>query len=88
MHGNSDRDLIQTLNSMANEALQRNYGDRPAARAQMEQAIRNDRRFDWADARVLAQQYERARASCAVLKLDDPRLKGQPARPLERDRSW
>lgn len=56
MYGDSERDLMQTLNSMANEALQRNYSNRIAAREDMAAAIKNDRRFDRFNASVLARQ--------------------------------
>jgi hypothetical protein len=79
---------MQRLNSIANEAYQRNFGNRPAARRDIERGIRNERDFDWANASVLAEQYERARACGAILRLDDPRLKGQPRRPLTLDESW
>lgn len=90
MYGDSERDLMQTLNSMANEALQRNYSNRIAAREDMAAAIKNDRRFDRFNASVLARQYEQARNCGAVLKLDDPRLRaeGGQARPLSLDTYW
>jgi len=88
MHGDTRRDLVQFLNSAANEALARNYGDRPAARRDLERAIRNNRQFDRFSAPILARQYEEARACGAILDLDDPRLMGRPARPLTRDQSW
>jgi hypothetical protein len=90
MHGDTQRDLIQTLNSMAKEAWQRNYGDRPAAHRDTVRAIRNDRRFDWADADVLAKHHREMEACCGVLKLDDPRLRrgGGQAPPLARDTYW
>ena len=90
MHGNSDRDLIQTLNSIAREAWQRNCGDRPAARRDIAAAIRNDRRFDRFGAEVLAKHHEEMAACGGVLKLDDPRLQagGGQARPLARDTYW
>jgi hypothetical protein len=90
MHGDTQRDLMQFLNSAANEALARHYGDRPAARLDLERAIRNNRQFDWANASILAERYERARASCAVLDLSDPRLRagGGQRRPLSLDESW
>jgi len=90
MYGTSERDLIQSLNAMANEALQRNYNNRIAAREDMAAAIKNDRRFDRFDAPKLAKQYEQARNCGAVLQLDDPRLQagGGQARPLAKDTYW
>ena len=90
MYGNSQRDLIQTLNSMANDALQRNYNNRIAAREDMAQSIKNDRRFDRFDSSVLARRYEEARNCGTVLHLDDPRLRagGGQARPLAKDAYW
>ena len=90
MYGNGDRDLMQTLNSMANEALQRNWNNRPQAREDLALSINNDRRFDRFDASVLARQYEQARNCGAALKLDDPRLRagGGDARPLSLDTHW
>ncbi len=82
MYGTSDRDLMQ------NEAMQRNFGNRPQAREDMAVAIRNDRRFDQFDAAVLARRYEEARNCGGILKLDDPRLRGGEARPLTLDQSW
>jgi hypothetical protein len=98
MHGKTQRDLIQTLNSMANEALSRNYNNRIAAREDMARYIQNDKRFSeglnpWGikyDATVLAHRYEEARNCGAVLHLDDPRLRagGGQARPLAKDAYW
>lgn len=88
MYGNSQRDLMLTLNSMAEAALRRNWNNRLQAREDMAHAIKNDRRFDRFDPSVLARRHEEARNCGAILHLGDPRLRGLPARPLERDQSW
>jgi hypothetical protein len=85
MHGTDDRDIIQTLGSMFQEALQRNNQNRVAAREEMTQAIKYDRRLDSYDPAVLARRTEECWYSGGKLNLDDPRLKGGEARPLTRD---
>ncbi len=82
MFGTSDHDLMQSLNAMATEALQRNFGNRPQAREDMAVAIKNDRRFDRFNASVLARRYEEARNCGAALKLDDPRLRARSSPAL------
>jgi hypothetical protein len=84
----NERDMIRALGTMANTAVERNFGNRVAARETLRQFIQTDKRFDPYNATVLAQRVEECRSCGAKLDLTDPRLMGRPARLLERDQSW
>jgi hypothetical protein len=84
----NERDMIRTLGTMAETAIQRCKHNRVEAREVMQGFIRNDRRFDGYDPAVLARRVEECRSNSAKLDLTDPRLWGQPARPLARDTHW
>jgi hypothetical protein len=84
----NERDMLRTLGTMATTAVERNFGNRVAARDTLQQFIQTDKRFDGYDAATLARRVEECRSCGAKLDLTDPRLRGQPARPLERDQSW
>jgi hypothetical protein len=88
MFGFSERDMIRALGTMANTAVERNFGNRVAARETLRQFIQTDKRFDYYDADTLARRVEECRSCGAKLDLTDPRLIGRPARPLTRDESW
>ncbi len=84
MHGDGHADMMAALRSMSNVALQRNKYDRIAARETMRGFLEHDRRFDPYDKQTLIRRVEECQYSGAKLNLDDPRLKGEPERPLER----
>ena len=84
----NERDMIRALGTMANTAVERNFGNRVAARETLRQFIQTDKRFDYYDADTLARRVEECRSCGAKLDLTDPRLIGRPARPLTRDESW
>ncbi len=88
MFDTSERDLIRTLGTMAETAIQRCYHNRTEARELVAQWIKQDRRFDGLDPSKLAERVDQLRSNGAKLDLRDPRLRGLPARPLERDQSW
>jgi hypothetical protein len=90
MYGNSDNDLISSLNNMFKVARQRHCFDRSAMHRDMVAAVRNDRRYDRFNPEVLVRQHIDASTHAAVLKLDDPRLRagGGQARPLAQDTYW
>jgi hypothetical protein len=84
----NERDMLRTLGTMANTAVDRNFGNKLAARETLKNYIQTDKRFDQYDAATLAKRVEECRSCGAKLDLTDPRLMGRPARPLERDQSW
>jgi hypothetical protein len=84
MYGDSPRDLIRTLGTMAETALERSQQNKIAARDLMREYLERDRRFDPYDKDRLVRRVEECRSCGAKLDLEDPRLKGGEARPLER----
>ncbi len=84
MHGTDERDLLTTLASMERLSRQRSNFDTTAARETFKHWLDSDRRFDGFDKDRLIARVQECRASGAVCDLSDPRLRGQPARPLER----
>jgi hypothetical protein len=65
-------------------AVQRCNFNQVEARGVLRSWIENDRRFAGYDADALAKRVAECKSNGAVLDLDDPRLRGQPPRPLER----
>jgi hypothetical protein len=53
------------------------------AKEKFKEFVRRDRRFDDYDPDALVSRVTDCRSCGAILDLDDPRLKGQPARPLD-----
>ena len=88
MYGDSERDKLQALGAMAVEALEKNFCNRVAARETLVKFISQDARFSALDPVKLAERVDLARSNGSRVDLSDPRLRGLPARPLERDRSW
>jgi hypothetical protein len=88
MFADNERDKLQYLGWAANEAMNRCLSNRIEARQLMAQWIKQDRRFDGLDPTKLAHRVDELRSNGAKLDLTDPRLRGLPPRPLERDRSW
>jgi hypothetical protein len=84
MFGTSPRDLCATLSEMERVALERSRFNQIEARDVLKSWIRNDQRFAQYNPDVLAARVQECKSNGAVLDLDDPRLRGQPARPLER----
>jgi hypothetical protein len=84
MFDNDTRDKVKALDFMEKLSRERACFNEVAARSKFKEFIRQDRRFDDYDADALVRRVQECRASCAVLDLDDPRLKGGEARPLER----
>jgi hypothetical protein len=85
---NNDRDKLQYLGWAANEAMKRTCSNRIEARQLLAGYIRQDRRFDGLDPAKLAQRVDELRSNGAQLDFTDPRLRGLPPRPLQRDQSW
>ena len=86
MFDNTPRDLCQTLSSMETEARQRCNYNQIAARDVLKSWIRNDQRFAGYDADTLAARVQECKNCGASLDLSDPRLRGEPARPLEKSK--
>ena len=84
MFERSPRDLAATLTEMEKTSRLRSNFDQIAALEKMKSYLEADRRFDGYAKDKLAQRVMECRRSCAVLDLDDPVLKGQPPRPLDR----
>lgn len=84
MHGNDPRDLAATLTNMHRTAIERARWDQNEAKEIMRSYLHTDRRFDHYNADRLIERIQECRSNGAVLDLDDPRLKGQDPRPLER----
>jgi hypothetical protein len=84
----NERDMLRTLGTMANTAMDRAFGNKLAARETLASYIRTDKRFDYYDAPTLARRVEECRSCGAKLDLTDPRLRGGEARPLARDGYW
>jgi hypothetical protein len=84
MFDTTEKDLARTLTEMHKVALERARWDQNEAREVFKQYLSADRRFDQYDKDVLTRRVQECRSNGAVLDLDDPRLKGGEARPLER----
>jgi hypothetical protein len=86
MFGNTPKDLCATLSEMETVARQRSNFNQIEARNVMSSWIRNDQRFAAFDSDALAKRVVECKSCGASLDLDDPRLRGGEARPLERSR--
>ena len=84
MHGNDPRDLAATLTSMHRTAIERARWDQNEAKQIFREYLAYDGRFRDYDPEALINRVQECRSNGAVLDLDDPRLKGQDPRPLER----
>ncbi len=84
MYGSDERDLCATLTQMHKVAIERARWDQNEAKQILCGYLQSDRRFDAYDHARLAERIQQCRSNGAVLDLDDPRLKGGEARPLER----
>jgi len=58
--------------------------DQIAARETFKEFLNQDRRFDSYNKDALVRRVQECCSNGAVLDLDDPRLKGHEARPLDR----
>jgi hypothetical protein len=87
MFDNDVRDKIKALDFMEKLSRERACFNEVAARDKFREFVRQDRRFDEFDADALVRRVQECRRSCAVLDLEDPRLRGLEKRPLERS-NW
>lgn len=83
MFGNDPRDLAQTLTQMERLSRERANFDQTEAREKFKDFLETDRRFDEYDKNALVARVMECRSNGAILDLDDPRLKGREARPLD-----
>jgi hypothetical protein len=88
MFDDNARDKLQYLGWAAETALKRTLNNHVSARKVLAGWIAQDRRFDGIDAEKLARRIDESRSNGAHLDLTDPRLRGEPARPLTRDGYW
>jgi hypothetical protein len=86
MFKNDPRDMCQTLQEMHREAYQRSNCNHIEAVNLAAQYIKQDLRFKGYDPYALAERVRQCRSNGAQLDLDDPTLRGQEARPLDRGR--
>lgn len=86
MFDRDSRDLCVTLTEMDRRARERCNFNQNDARQKLEGWIKQDRRLDDYDAARLAERVQQCRSNGATLDLDDPRLRGGEARPLEKSR--
>jgi hypothetical protein len=86
MFDRNDREMCQTLSQMHTEAIQKARWNQHDAQRLMTQWIAQDRRFEGYDPHAVAERVRTCKSNGAVLELDDPTLRGQPARPLDRSR--
>ena len=84
MHGTDERDLLQTLGSMARLSVDRCNANKVEAKAVMKRWLELDRRFDPFDKDALVERTMLSRSNGCVVELDDPSLRGQGRRPLDR----
>jgi hypothetical protein len=84
MFGDDQRDKVATLAEMERLSRVRTNFDQISAQQVFKSYLDADRRFDGYDKDQLVQRVQECRSNGAILDLDDPRLKGGPARPL----SW
>lgn len=85
MFDNDMRGKLQTLAQMERLSRERTNFNQPAALEKFKGYLRSDRRFDEYDPDALVKYVQHSLNCGAVIDLDDPRLKGQEARPLERN---
>jgi hypothetical protein len=75
---------LQTLQEMERLSRIRTNFDQTAALEKFKSYLATDRRFDEYDHDALVKRVQHSLSHGAVIELDDPRLKGGEARPLER----
>lgn len=84
MYGYDPKDLAATLTHMARVAYERSNCNQVEAKEKFKAFLGNDKRFTAFDPNALAERVWECKSNGAVLDLDDPRLMGGEARPLER----
>ena len=84
MFDKDPRDLTATLAEMEYRSRVTTNFTQSEAREKMTQWLSQDRRFDDFDKDKLVQRVQECRQAGAVLDLDDPVLKGQERRPLDK----
>jgi hypothetical protein len=84
MFEKNPRDLAATLTQMERFARERSNFDQIEAKEKFKTFLEADRRFDEFDKNALVARVLECRGSGAILDLDDPRLRGSQARPLDR----
>ena len=84
MFENDPKNLAATLSEMERQSRLVTNFDQPAAQQKMAIWLGQDRRFDAFNKDMLVRRVQECRQSGATLDLDDPRLKGRPARPLDK----
>lgn len=84
MFDTNERDMVKTLAEMERLARERSQFDQTAAKQVFREYLERDRRFDPYDKDKLIAHIQECRQSCATVDLQDPRLQGREARPLER----
>lgn len=87
MFDKNPNDLARTLTEMDRIARDRCNANQVESKEKLKEFIRADRRFDQYDKDALAARVMLCRSNGAVLDLDDPRLRGQERRPLDRS-NW
>lgn len=85
MFDTDPRDLAATLSQMEHLARERTNFNQVEAKEKFKEFVRRDRRFDEYNADALVARVTECKSHGAVLDLDDPRLKGLPPRPLEKN---
>jgi hypothetical protein len=86
MFEKDQRSLCQALTAMERQSREATRFDQIAAREKFKEYLGQDRRFDPFDKDALVRRVQECRSNGAVLELDDPRLQGKEARPLEKSR--
>ena len=76
--------MAATLTNMHKTAIERSHWDQNEAKQKFREYLAYDGRFRDYDHEALIDRVAQCRSNGAVLDLDDPRLKGGEARPLER----
>jgi hypothetical protein len=85
MFGNDTKDMMAALATMERLSRERTNFNQLAAKEKLKEFLQSDRRFDQFDKDALVSRVMHCRSNGACLDLDDPRLKGGEARPLERN---
>jgi len=80
------RSLCQALTAMERQSREKTRYDQIAAREVFKGYLQQDRRFDPYDKEALVRRVQECRSNGATRDLDDPRLRGEEARPLDRSR--
>ena len=84
MFGTDPKDLAASLTQMHKTAIERLHWDQNEAKKVFREYLAYDGRFRDFDHEAPINRVQECRSNGAVLYLDDPRLKGGEARPLER----